>query len=333
MNQISEAAQAEIVSQLSDKSQFSPKEIRNRLQLLSASELINVTSAAAKGNFPAALAILSQVGSSEQTPSLEAVRQKLHKLERNKNLGASSKIKNMFSLIADLSSKDWLVIWPTLKPETIKSLYASATGKKSAEAGKEQATAILQHAKDTLMEKVIYQNQIVEVKIAHGPDNTVGIILDEKLTMVPASQCSALNEHVLGMTHMPSLARMLALAGVDTLPTTTETVREDKLPMGLRVVVEFDPDQPMDKTRVKLLNVDATTTLEGLRLRIKRLFKDLSADLASESPDYNFAVSNAQRLSNSLETMQAALQDLQVIRQRGGKRVANIPQVLEDEDY
>ena len=132
---------------------------------------------------------------------------------------------------------------------------------------------------------------------------------------------------------MPSLARMLALAGVDTLPTTSETVRENKLPVGLRVVVEFDPDQPMDKTRVKILNLDATTTLEGLRLRIKRLFKDLSADLASESPDYSFAVSNAQKLSNSLETMQAALQDLQVIRQRGGKRVANIPQVLEDEDY
>lgn len=52
------------------------------------------------------------------------------------------------------------------------------------------------------------------VKIAHGPNNTVGVLIDGEITMVHRGEIKPLKEHVLGMTNMPDLKRMQQLAGI-----------------------------------------------------------------------------------------------------------------------
>lgn len=333
MHQLTEMSLGTMLKLLSQKTQFSIKQIKGIVSELSADALVNLKSAVDKGDIATARALLTSVSAEPVIASVDTIKQKLQALQRNKQLGMRSKINQMVNLISDLTDENWELIWPTLDQKLLASLWHQTSNRKTDTVSQKQASEILKYARKKLMEKMIYQDQIVEVKIPRGPNDTIGIVLDQKLTMVPRGECSPLHEHVLGMTGMPSLARMLMLAGVDTLPEAETTVRENKLPMGMRVVVEFDPNAPMDQTRVKILNVDSTITLEGLRSRIKRQFKELSADLQSNSPDYIFAVSNSQRLTNSLETMHAALQDLKQIREQGGTQSRNIPQVLEDENY
>jgi hypothetical protein len=333
MSQLIENSMGKLVQQLSKHTKFSTQELKGIISKLPADSLINLKAAADLGKMNQMQRILQTVAPEPKQLGVEAAKQKILSLERDSKLSSRGKIKEIISIISELSVQQWKLIWPTMDENTLLALSHQSSKTRTTAVGRKQADEILKYAKEQVMEKLIYQNQIVEVKIAHGPNNTVGIMLDEKLTMVPRNECQSLNEHVLGMTGMPSLARMMALAGVDTLPEESSLIRADKLPVGMRVVVEFDPDRPMDNTRVRILNVDATTTLEGLRLRIKRQFQELSADLTSASPDYDFATSNAKKLSNSLETMQAALHDIAVIRRLGGAKTRNIPQVLEDETY
>lgn len=332
MRQLNENQLGQMLKQLAKHSDYSTKQLKKLLAAIPAATLINLKTAVDAGDMGQAKEILGTIKAEPGDTNLERVKTKLQSLERDKSIGTRTKVSKMMSLISELTPDDWLLVWPTLKQATLKTLWHQTSKQPAAVVGRKQADQILRHAKETLMEKLIYQNQIVEVQVPHGPNGTVGILLDHKLTMVPRSECKELNEHVLGMTGMPSLARMLMLAGVDTLPEAQDTVGQEHLPMGLRVVVEFSPEAPMDQTRVKILNVDSTITLEGLRARIRRQFKELSADMSSESPDYSFATANSKRLANSLETMQAALHDLQLIRQQGGARSRNIPQVLEDEN-
>jgi len=61
-------------------------------------------------------------------------------------------------------------------------------------------------------DKVMYNNQSVEIKILNGPDGTVGIIYEGKLKMVTTD---TLNEGVMGgMTELAPLNRMMQLAGI-----------------------------------------------------------------------------------------------------------------------
>jgi len=332
MTPLHENSTADVVKFLSKRSRFSPQQINQALDNLPAEELINLVASVEKRNLKQALEILKLTSVGKKASSLEDIQDKLHSLEKDSQMGQRTRLRKIMDIIGSLSPNNWELTWPTLNDKTLQDLYYQASHQKTRNVSKKQAEEILQHAKGEFMEQVIYKDQIVEVRVPRGPNNTVGIVLDHKLTMVPRADCSPLTEHVMGMTPMPSLARMLTLAGVDTLPEASDGIREDKLPLGLRVVVEFDPDSPMDKTRVKILNVDATTTLEGLRMRIKRQFRDLSADMGSDSPDYTFAAANAKRLANSLDTMQAALHDLQVIRKSQGNG-SSIPEVLEHEDY
>jgi hypothetical protein len=332
MTPLHENSIADVVRILSKASRFSPKQVKQAVDDLPADQLINLVASVEKQNIKQALQLLQFTNMGSKKTTLEDVQDKLHSLEKDSKLGQRTRIRQILSIVGSLSDQDWELTWPTLDPKTMQGLYHHVSNQKTENVTKSQAQTILHHAKEEFMEQVIYKDQIVEVRVPRGPNNTVGIILDHKLTMVPRADCGPINEQVMGMTQMPSLARMLTLAGVDTLPEASDGIREDKLPLGMRVVVEFDPEQPMDKTRVKILNVDATVTLEGLRLRIQRQFRDLSADLTSGSPDYKFAGANAKSLANSLDTMQAALQDLQIIRTSQGAG-SNIPEVLENEDY
>lgn len=52
------------------------------------------------------------------------------------------------------------------------------------------------------------------VKIPNGPGDTVGIMIDGELEMVKNGDVDALNEAILGMSHLPGLNRMMELAGI-----------------------------------------------------------------------------------------------------------------------
>lgn len=75
------------------------------------------------------------------------------------------------------------------------------------------------------------------VKIPDGPGDTVGVLVDGELEIVPADEVKVVKEDVLeegvmGMTAMPSLARMQALAGIkpDDTAAGDQSVREDDKP-------------------------------------------------------------------------------------------------------
>ncbi len=101
---------------------------------------------------------------------------------------------------------------------------------------------------------------MVEVTIPQAPDNLVGISQHDHMIWVPRRQLQSLTEHVLGMTQMPSIARMKALAGI--------TAESDQKPI-MHVVAQLPP-QP--------LNSDLGW-LHELRMHMKEI------EQLSESPD------------------------------------------------
>jgi len=60
------------------------------------------------------------------------------------------------------------------------------------------------------------------VEIPRGPSNTVGVRMDGRLHMVDRNKLSRLDEHVIGMTGIPDIARMQMLAGI--APSSSATV-------------------------------------------------------------------------------------------------------------
>lgn len=74
------------------------------------------------------------------------------------------------------------------------------------------------------------------VKMPHGPKDTVGVMIDGRMSMVKRSEVRPLEEGVLGMTMMPDLRRMQELAGI-----TTSSVEAQAAPMAT-VSVEPTPD-------------------------------------------------------------------------------------------
>jgi hypothetical protein len=61
------------------------------------------------------------------------------------------------------------------------------------------------------------------VKIPNGPNNTVGIFMEGKLSMVDNMDVSRIDENVLGMTAMNPLFRLRELAGLPPAPATDHT--------------------------------------------------------------------------------------------------------------
>lgn len=77
------------------------------------------------------------------------------------------------------------------------------------------------------------------VKIARGPSNTVGVMIDGELTMVNRSKVRPLTEQVLGMTMMPDLNRMRELAGI--MSSEDSFVDAQSVPVET-IEIPFDTD-------------------------------------------------------------------------------------------
>jgi len=110
------------------------------------------------------------------------------------------------------SPEDFKSIWVGFDKKTKKSILL-ATNTESTEKAKQPAE-VYKWVQKNITEHVLYRGNIVEMKVAKGPNNTVGILLKNRITMVPRRDIKMLNEHVMGMIGMPSLVRMQQLAGL-----------------------------------------------------------------------------------------------------------------------
>jgi hypothetical protein len=71
-------------------------------------------------------------------------------------------------------------------------------------------------------ESVVVGEQVGEVRIPHGPNGTIGVVLDGELTMVSESEV-ALNEGIVGVTQVNPILRLRELAGLPPAPISNPT--------------------------------------------------------------------------------------------------------------
>lgn len=87
-------------------------------------------------------------------------------------------------------------------------------------------------------ESVLVDGYEATVQIPHGPNGTIGVIMDGELTMVSESQVQ-LNEGVLGMTSMNPLFRLRELAGLAPAPIASPGIEAEAKPA---VAVDLSDD-------------------------------------------------------------------------------------------
>jgi hypothetical protein len=94
-------------------------------------------------------------------------------------------------------------------------------------------------------ETVLFENEQAEVVIANGPMGSVGIMLNNKLTMVGSVSLSRLDESVLGFSGMPTITRLQELAGMD--PQTFVMTVEDGDEIEENPKVPYQPGRVFQK--------------------------------------------------------------------------------------
>lgn len=78
-------------------------------------------------------------------------------------------------------------------------------------------------------DKAIYNDQEVEIMVAKGPRNTVGIMYEGQMQMVNAKSLSKLDESVMGgLTELSPLNRMMQLAGISNPTIVSPTTEADE---------------------------------------------------------------------------------------------------------
>lgn len=204
---------------LCDITNKSTTQIHDMIKNISADDYINLVAAVDKNDIPKVNQILNVVddNSTDEESNITQIKNRINAISKDNDMDWDEKKDQLISLISSLKSNDWNLIWTGMNKNLLRKLYKLATKKDTKTISSDEAKDIWIWTKDdTVMEQVIYENQIVEMKIANGPNNTVGILLDNMLTMVPKNEITQLNEHVFGMIGMPSLARVRELAGLDS---------------------------------------------------------------------------------------------------------------------
>jgi hypothetical protein len=100
------------------------------------------------------------------------------------------------------------------------------------------------------------------VKLTKGPDNTVGVMIKGKMQMVDRKDVKKIEEGVLGMTGIPDLRRMQALAGIAEVPEVSAPEI---------ATVEFDSDMDMDSSDSNSCGTMALALLD----KVKCMLPDL----------------------------------------------------------
>lgn len=220
---------AKAVSEILD---MSIADARSTIESLDTEQLINLESALDADDIDAVEEIFQEAHAEQEeeqdaeVPEMDDVTKIKSEIQRlgKQSLETGTSMDAVWKLIAQLKETDWRLMWPSIDQDILISLLSEATDEEADSVRGSDAPKIYQYAKELVKEHRIYQGEIVEVTLAHGPNGTVGIRTSRGLKMVSNSELGALNEQVLGMTQMPSIHRVRELAGLPPSASTAPVV-------------------------------------------------------------------------------------------------------------
>lgn len=276
-------AENDLAKKTSDLINRSMSEVIKSMDALDASDLINLTASVDQEDRATAEKILDQ----EQPPIQEPLntRDALKEINRlGKNLLEKDQpLDKIWEMIGNTKQSDWRMMWPAIDRDIMIALYVEATDEETDSISAEQAQAVYDYSQDFITEThVIYRNQLCEVTISRGPAGTMGINYLGKTKMVNRNDVTKIDEHVLGMTQMPHLGRIMELAGVQPTALSSATAEKqlfnpDDAPIrntllqqiqeNLREIANLEQSNQQDPTRAHAL-------AERLVRRAQRLLRE-----------------------------------------------------------
>jgi hypothetical protein len=220
-------AENELAKKTSDLVNRSMSEVIKSMDALAAGDLINLTAAVDQENRATAEKILDQ----EQPESQEILntRDALREINRlgENLLETNQPLDKIWEMIGNTQQSEWRMMWPAIHRDIMIALYMEATDEDTDSISADQAQEIYDYSQDFITEThVIYKNQLCEVTIARGPSGTLGINYLGKTKMVNRTDVTKIDEHVLGMTQMPHLGRIMELAGVQPSAPVTASAKQ-----------------------------------------------------------------------------------------------------------
>lgn len=207
----------ELAQKTADLMDVSVADIQDALDHMDVDQIINLTAAVQDEDSEIIQQILdgvTQSDSESEAETLPEIKAELQQ-EGRKKLKAGDDLTSLWPLIGKLSAAEWKMVWPSLDEEILQQLYQEATQKTTRNISASDAQMLHDYSISFIAESmVIYENEWWQVQVPQAPDNLVGICQHDHVIWVPRHQLQSLTEHVLGMTAMPSLARMKELAGM-----------------------------------------------------------------------------------------------------------------------
>ena len=279
-------ANNDLARKISEILDVSLNQAQKYMDQMDAEQLINAESAVDAEDASSLQSVIDELESesdAEPDMTLTEVRKEINRLGKQ-NLQRDETHDDVWPLIAKLSRADWRMIWPAIDESVLVSLLSEALDEEQDSVSAADADTIHAYAQDQLQEHMMWQGQIVEVVIPKGPRNTVGIRTQEGISMVNRTELTNLNEHVLGMTAMPSLARIQELAGMTSTAVAEAdrihipgvgTISQDMMPRKIRrmwsdlepKLQELDQlikSEPMDYTHVNLVCAHVKYLMDSL---------------------------------------------------------------------
>jgi hypothetical protein len=306
-----------IVRALSDFTSKSINEIQDLINVLDADGYINLVAAIDQDDQDLVNDILDQAREKlepeqDQLDSVIDIKRRIRDAMRNRSRPQSQNDDIVLGEISKLKKSDWNLIWPDLDRDELCRLYLQVDAKPIKSWGATPAVKLWKWTQDNILETVLYQGQLVEMKISHGPANTVGIMWGDQLKMVPRDHIAHLQERVIGLSAMPSLSRVKTLAGIVSEPLG------DRSAPAPATISQVHSENPMDLSLVQVPGQSGPVTLKTLRGLIREGSRLLAAELASEAADYARAQGISALLMESITVMNRALDDMASLRKRGG---------------
>jgi hypothetical protein len=210
----------ELAQKTADLTDKSEAEVQTLIDNMDADQLINLTAAVQdedSDSIDEILSLASEMAEDDDDAEPEGVQEikaEIKSLGR-KLMRDEQELTQLWPLIGKLDADDWRLVWPSLDSELMSQLYAEATDKEKSDISGSDATMLHDYAQSYIKESVVmYENTMWQVHIPQAPDNLVGIRNADHMILVPRRQLQSLQEHVMGMTEMPSLVRIKQLAGV-----------------------------------------------------------------------------------------------------------------------
>lgn len=232
---------------INDHTDASLSEILDTLKLMDADQLINLTAAVKDEDWDLMQELIQDVDTDTDDQdaelSIQELRDQIRK-QGKKVMSDEADITEVWTLIGQLSESDWKLVSAQLDEDLLKALYKDAEDADVDEISAQVNQKIYDHAQTYVAESImVYDNQMCEVRIPQAPEGLVGITVNEHFMFVNRRHLHALNEHVMGMTHMPVLSRVLELAGMG--PANTHVTAPSPVPMSPMSVPASDHTQEL----------------------------------------------------------------------------------------